>query len=278
MAVIDRIRKAARRKDCIAGIFPDDGGRVYSPLTARYHPLGGASTGVRDVDDGLISLANCRVENGLFVSEATGIGDTCCCVRTGYGLGGEEAHHTMLVKAFIPSSNFSPPNQRHTVRLMWQGSKNSNCTWGIGLTYSAANDNVTLENAVFLQSPREYSQASAGSTSCGSSMVFQKGEITDKWIVMASTVCGEKSLSRYFLNGVHVKDNDFGVRSFDYGSPKQRRTVFRNDAIVNESARKLKLGTEEPDSSTIGYTGIRFAWGLVFNSILSDEEIRELSE
>ena len=278
MAVIDKIRMAARRADCIVGVFPDDGGRIYSPLTERYRPLGTASTGVRDVDDGLISFTNSKVENGVFISKSTGIGDTCCCVRTGYGLDGEEAHHTMLVKAYIPSTNFSPSTQYHNIRLLWQGSSKSNCTWGIGLTYSAANDNVTLGNAVFLQSPREYSQAAAGSTSCSSSMVFQKGEITDKWIVMASTVCGEKSLSRYFLNGVHVKDNDFGVRSFDYGSPKQRRTVFRNDASVNESARKLKIGTEEPDSSTIGYTGIRFAWGLVFNSILSDEEIRELSE
>lgn len=277
MAVIDRIRMAARRSDCIVAVFPDDGGRVYSPLTSRYHSLGTASTGVRDVDDGLIAFTNCRVENGAFVSGSDGTGDTSFCVKTGYGLGGEEAHHTMLVKTFIPAANFTPANVRHTVRLMWQGSKNSNCTWGIGLTYSAGNDNVELQNAVFLQSPREYSQTGAGSTSCGSSLTMAVGDVTDRWIVMASTINGAQSLSRYYLDGVHIKDNDFGSRSFDYGSPKQRRTIFRNDAGVNDSAKKLKLGSEEPDA-TIGYTGIRLAWGIVFNSILSEEEIRELSK
>ncbi len=277
MAVIDRIRMAARRSDCIVAVFPDDGGRVYSPLTSRYHSLGTASTGVRDVDDGLIAFTNCRVENGAFVSDGDVTGDPRCCVQTGYGLAGEEAHHTMLVKAFIPSAHFRQATSWHCVRLMWQGSRNSNCTWGIGINYSASSQSLGLDNAVFLQSPREYSQAGSGSTSCSSSFAFSLNDIADKWIVMASTINGAQSLSRYYLDGVHIKDNDFGSRSFDYGSPKQRRTLFRNDASVTEPARALKIGDGESGSSTI-YTGIRFAWGLVFNSILSEEEIRELSE
>ena len=95
---------------------------VMSELTALLNEPHEYQTVVVDsLDDGLIAFSNSKVENGAFVSNSDGTGDTSFCVRTGYGLGGEEAHHTMLVKVYIPSANFTPSNQRHIIRLMWQG-------------------------------------------------------------------------------------------------------------------------------------------------------------
>lgn len=273
MTAIDKIRAAAQRPDCLTAMFPDDGGRVYSPLNHGVIPVPGfAVTGVRDVDDGLLELVDCAVADGCFRPSESG-SPVRCGVRSRPDLRGMTAHHTIITKMYIGGESFPAEITRHTIRGIWQGSSKSNRIFGCDAVVSGTSETYQLSASISLQSESEYNSQSTGAARVGTSVNLTQEELRARWFVMAATIDAETMRLEMFFDGVLKESLDLTTwLEPSYGS---KRTLFAHTS--DDASAYVKMGYDETVTAAANSLGVRYAWGMLFDRVLDESEIKFLS-
>jgi len=270
MPVYDKIRMAARDPNCRFAVFPDGGGRVYSPMNGPvFLRPGTASTGVRDIDDGLLALDDCVVEDGYF-RPADKIDPVRCAVKSTIDLAGEFARHTIMTKMFLGAEGFPAEVPRHIVRGVWQGSSRSNRIFGCDMTVSGTSQTYQLGGSISLQKPEDFNLKNTTAIRVGGSYNVPLEDICGKWFVMAATMDAENKLLSLFFNGNRVY-------SLDLAKWMNGHVLFAWSD--DDLSRYVKIGSDEMTVSAVNKpTGVRYAWGMLFDRVLDDAEIRYLSQ
>ena len=248
MPVTDKIRQAARRSDCIFSAFPDgESGEMY-------HPRSSADEIWQK------TTSNAQIANGAFEAPGTGSGyfyDTAC------RLGGRSHDLTLIAKftANVPAGEY----QYFVAPLACGGVGGQH--WGIA--YQAGKKTFDGTHfSMIAQCQLTYTRIDGATSSARPS----RGSTTltcGEWHTMAMTV----PITQYANGGrfaVYVDgENIFSLPLTSYISNALPETIT----------------TGYPDYATrvnevIWYTGytLKTKWAMVFNSALSAEEIKYLSE
>lgn len=270
MPVNEPIRERVRHRDCLFAAFPDDGGRVLSPLNSMVYPRPGtAATGVKDVDDGLLSFASCSVNNGMFYIP-TPANKWVAQVRSKLDLRGERPCHTAIMRFYIYYD------------LDADDSKNYNYYVGMGQSLSSRSDNpmacyaiisnqykkYVLGSTVCCQSPEEYeNNTSVGSSSGGGIEVrYTKAGLVNRWITLACTWDQTTRQMKIYWDGNLVKTGT--VYTWTAGRDKFSR--------YNSAFTRFLFGTQMSGSEQTCFTQIQ--WAALFNTVMTQQEIKYLSE
>lgn len=270
MPIMDKIRMAAQRPDCLFAAFPDAGGRVYSPMNAQVRPVrGSAATGVRDVDDGLLTLTKCSVrENAFYFPSPASTWQAHA--KTQLDLRGKTPQHTMLMRLRIDYD------------LDADDSKIYNYSAGMGQSISGRTDNpisfhVVLSNqyksyhllsTVCCQSPEEYENNTAVGSSSGGGMtaIYTKAALVNRWMTLGCTFDDSTKQMNIYWDGSPIKSGTVPTW-----------TAARNKfSRYNSSFTQLVFGASPP--GTESPVAAQFQWAMLFGRVLAPLEIKYLSE
>ena len=274
MAVLDKIRMAAQWPDCLVAMFPDDGGRLYSPLRRPGYPVpGSTATGVRDIDDGLLSLVDCRIGDGCFRPSESGT-PVRCAIKSKADLRGTVAHHTLITKMYIGGESFSAEIPRHVIRGIWQGSLAAAKLFGCDAIISGTSSMYQISASISLQNEQEYQSQSSGAARVGTSFNLEPEALRDRWFVMAATIDAETMSLGMFFDGMRKESLDLTTWLAPSGAGRRKFFSHTSDGF----SAYVKMGYDESVTASGNCLGVRYAWGLMFDRVLSDSEIEFLSK
>ncbi len=270
MPVSDRIQARVREKDCFVAILPDNGFSVPSPMNSKVFPVAGSNTtGNRDIDDGLGSLNN--------ITLATG--DAFDFVGGSYGarfylnanLAGQTPHHTLMMRVFIEDMT-NETEYPYVYRTIFfhggSGSSIEQTNLGCSVEIDAQRKIYGIRSYACFQTQEEYDEADSSSTRSTGYIqkTMTRAELSGHWMTLATTVDNTQKLHRLYLNGELAAS---AIRS--------TWTADRNMFSYRADSKAAWLGHVFVKPQFTGITS-RIAWAATFSSVLTQDEIKYLSE
>lgn len=270
MPVSDRIRARVREKDCFVAILPDNGFSIPSPMNSKVFPIPGSNTtGNRDIDDGLATIN--------YNSLATG--DAFDFVSGNYGarfylkanLAGQTPHHTVMMRVFVTDMT-NETEYPYVYRAIFCHSGGTSYLDHTNLSCSVEIDGQRkfygIRSYACFQTQAEYEEG--GSSATRSSGYIQKAiaraDLSGRWMTLAAAVDNEKKLHCLYLNGELMAS-----------ARRSTWTAERNVFSQRADSNAAWLGHTYANKTFTGITS-RIAWAATFSSVLTQDEIKYLSE
>ena len=269
MAVSDRIRARVREKDCVFAIFPDKGFSVLSPMNDKVFPVPGSnSIGNKDIDDGLATLN--------YNSLATG--DTFDFVSGNYGarfyananLSGKTPHHTIIFRAFVTDlTDATEYSYVYRIGMFFNGGTSylDHANFTCSIEIDGQNRFYGVKSWASFQGIDEFATGSSATRSSGVlKYSCQRSDLSGRWLTVAATLDNETKTHRLYLNGKLVATQN-------RTSWTTERNMFskREDRQACWVGHSYGLAKQE-------YIYTKMSWAACFSSVLSEAEIKYLSE
>ena len=269
MALSDRIRARVRNKDCFFAIFPDKGFSVLSPMNDKVFPVPGSNTtGNKDIDDGLATIN--------YNSLATG--DSFDFISGNYGarfyananLSGQTPNHTIIFRAFVTDLTTQTEYPYvYRVGMFFNGGTSylDHANFTLSIDIDGQRKFYGLKSWASFQSSDEFATGSSASRSSGCfSKSYNRAEMSGRWLTVAATVDNETKKHKMHLNGELVATQS-----------RSSWTAERNMFSMRSDYQSCWIGhSYAMAKQTFLYTNM--AWAACFSSVLSEEEIKYLSE
>ena len=269
MPLSDRIRARVREKDCFFAIFPDKGFSVLSPMNDKVFPVPGSNTtGNKDIDDGLVTLRYFSL----------GTGDTLDFIGGSYGaklystanLSGKTPHHTIIFRAFVTDLTTQaayPYVYRTGVFFNGGTSYLDHANFTLSIEIDGQNRFYGIKSWASFQSVDEFASGSSATRSSGVfSKSYARADLSGRWLTVAATVDNATKTHKLYFNGEMVSEKT-----------RNNWTAERNMFSMRDDYQACWIGHSHVSSSFYDiYT--KMSWAACFSSVLSEEEIKYLSE
>lgn len=266
MPLIDRIRARVREKDCLIALFPDEGVSVLSPMNDIVFPIPGqGTTGSRAVDEGIVKLDRAELATGdafHFVSGNYGM-----YYQSIANVAGETPHHTVIFRVFITDlTNVEEYSYSYNAKFgflggtAYLGSSNLNCLVELNGQY----DTYGIYSYATFQTESGYGSNARCTGSI--SKAYERSDLSGRWLTVAATVDIETKTHKLYLNGELIASR---VRS--NWTDAYDRFSYCGDQYACTLGHSYGLASQYYIYSDI-------AWAACFSSVLSEEEIKYLSE
>ena len=269
MPLSDCIRTRVREKDCFFAIFPDKGFSVLSPMNDKVFPVPGSnSTGNKDIDDGLATLNYNSLASGDafdFVSGSYG-----ARFYANANLSGKTPHHTIIFRAFVTDlTDASEYPYFYRIGMFFSGGtsyldhSNFTCSIEIHGQYKT----YGINSYASFQSADEFATGTSA-TRCSGAVKYscQRSELSGRWLTVAATVDDEVKTHNVYLNGVLVATQK-----------RSTWTTERNMFSKRDDRQSCWIG-HAYGMQKQNYIYSKMSWAACFSSVLSEEEIKYLSE
>lgn len=269
MPLSDRIRARVREKDCFFAIFPDRGFSVLSPMNDKVFPIPGRNTtGNRDIDDGLATLAYCTPATGDAFDFSGG--NYGARFFSNANLSGQTPHHTIIFRAWVTdlTSETEYPYVYRTGMFFNGGTSYlDHANFALSVEIDGQRKFYGIKSWATFQSADEFA---TGSSAVRSSGVFSKSypreAMSGRWLTVAASVENDTKTHKLYLNGELVS-----------AQTRSNWTAERNMFSMRNDYQACWIGhTSGLQKQDFIYT--RMAWAACFSSVLSEGEIKYLSE
>jgi hypothetical protein len=269
MAVSDRIRARVREKDCFFAIFPDKGFSVLSPMNDKVFPVPGSdSTGNKDIDDGLATLNY----NSLATEDAFDFigGNLGARFYSRANLSGKTPHHTIIFRVFVTDLTTQAAYPYiYRVGVFFNGGTSylDHANFTLSVEIDGQRKFYGLKSWASFQGADEFATGSSATRSAGVfSKTYPREDLSGRWLTVAATVDNENKTHKLYFNGELVATQT-----------RSTWTTDRNMFSMREDYRACGVGhTHARNGFSDIYT--KMSWAACFSSVLSEEEIKYLSE
>lgn len=270
MPVLDRIRDRVRRADCLFAAFPDDGGKVLSPMNSRLFPRPGtASVGVKDIDEGLLVPNYCSPASGGYFRFISGNYGARFYIPL--NISGETPHHTMIFRAYITDTT-TETEYPYCYRALFCMSGGTSYLDHANLTCQIDIDGQRklygIGSYACFQSDEEFNaQSSSAVRSAGKvEKRYTRSGMTHRWLTVAATVDNATKTHCLYLNGVLAARSQRNTWTAD-----RNRFSYASGSRVFHFGHSYALKEFSAIHTMVSHAAL-------FNTVMTPLEIKYLSE